>query len=255
MPLEIITVPCLSDNYAFLLHNAESGETALVDAAEADPIRMALDERGWSLDYILLTHHHWDHVDGVPELVTAYGAKVIGNAADSDRLPRLDVSVYAAEETSLLGTRVKIFDVSGHTIGHIAYYLPDERALFTADSLMAMGCGRLFEGTPEMMLASLTPLAALPDDVTVYSGHEYTAHNTRFALTVEPDNTDLQTRMAEIEAQRADDIPTVPSQLGVEKATNPFLRCHLDSVKNGVGMAGADDSAVFAEVRNRRNSF
>ncbi|MEP3034390.1 MAG: hydroxyacylglutathione hydrolase, partial [Pseudoruegeria sp.] len=184
-----------------------------------------------------------------------YDAKVIGNAADSERLPRLDITVYAAEETSLLGTPVKIFDVSGHTIGHIAFYLPDEKALFSADSLMAMGCGRLFEGTPEMMLASLSQLSALPDDITVYSGHEYTSHNAKFAATIEPGNTDLQDRLQRISNLRATDTPTVPSSLADEKATNPFLRCHLDSVKSGVGLPGADDVAVFAEVRNRRNNF
>lgn len=255
MPLEIVTIPCLSDNYAYLLHNAETGETALVDAPEADPIRVALDERGWGLDHVLLTHHHWDHVDGLPDLQEAFKPRVWGAELDSERLPDLDYSLSDGESVTLLGEEMRVYDVSGHTLGHIAFYLPASGALFTADSLMAMGCGRLFEGTPAQMMASLAKLTALPDATQVYSGHEYTAHNARFALTVEPGNTDLQARMAEITAAREADEPTVPSTLGTEKATNPFLRAHVDAVKAGIGLPAGSDLDVFTAVREARNSF
>ncbi|AHD08652.1 hydroxyacylglutathione hydrolase [Phaeobacter gallaeciensis] len=255
MPLEIVTLPCLSDNYAFLLHNADSSQTALVDAPEATAIRAELDRRGWGLDQILLTHHHWDHIDGVAELRAAYDPQIIGAKADAHRLPELDLEVVEGDSFTCLGHDVRVLDVSGHTVGHIAFHVPNAAALFTADSLMALGCGRLFEGTPEQMWQSLQKLAALPGDTTVYSGHEYTQSNARFALTIEPDNAALQRRCTAIDAARADDLPTVPSRLQDELDTNPFLRAHLDSLKTAVGMPDASAAAVFAEIRTRKDKF
>ncbi|SLN57173.1 Hydroxyacylglutathione hydrolase [Pseudoruegeria aquimaris] len=255
MPLEIVTIPCLSDNYAYLLHEAETGATALVDAPEADPIRVALDERGWGLDHVLLTHHHWDHVDGLAELREAFSPQVWGAKADAERLPALDHALSDGDTVPLLGEEMHVFDVSGHTIGHIAFHFPASAALFTADSLMAMGCGRLFEGTPEMMMASLGKLAALPGETRVYSGHEYTAHNARFAITIEPGNPELQARMARITEARSREEPTVPSTLAEERATNPFLRAHVPAVKAGAGLPEGSDLAVFTAVREARNGF
>ncbi|ATG44195.1 hydroxyacylglutathione hydrolase [Phaeobacter piscinae] len=255
MPLEIVTLPCLSDNYAFLLHNAETGHTALVDAPEAAAIRAELNRRGWGLDQILLTHHHWDHIDGVAELQAAYDPQIVGAKADAHRLPDLDLAVAEGDSFTCLGEDVRVLDVSGHTIGHIAFHIPNAAAVFTADSLMALGCGRLFEGSPEQMWQSLQKLAALPGDTTVYSGHEYTQSNARFALTIEPDNAALQRRCKAIDAARADDLPTVPSQLQDELDTNPFLRAHLDSLKQAIGMAGASAAEVFAEIRARKDKF
>ena len=255
MPLEIVTIPCLSDNYAFLIHAAETGETALVDAPEAAPIAAALADRDWRLSHILITHHHGDHIDGVEALRAASGAKVIGAGADARRLPKLDVAVADGDSFDFAGHAVQVFDVSGHTIGHIAFYIPDAGAAFTADSLMALGCGRLFEGTPEMMWASLRKLAALPAETLICSGHEYTASNARFALTVEPGNPDLAARAKAIDAARADGVPTVPSTLAEELATNPFLRAHLSEVKTAIGMSDASDVAVFAEIRQRKDRF
>ncbi len=255
MPLEIITLPCLSDNYAFLIHNPASGETALVDAPEPGAIRAALTERGWGLDWILLTHHHWDHIDGVAELRAAYGAKVIGAAADAHRLPELDLTVEDGGRFTLLGEEVQVMDVSGHTVGHIAFYMPGAAAVFTADSLMALGCGRLFEGTPQQMWASLSRLATLPPQTLVYSGHEYTQANGAFAVTVDPGNPALQARVADIALARRNNDPTVPSSLKLELDTNPFLRTKDPAVRARLGMQDAEDSEVFAEIRRRKDNF
>ncbi len=255
MPLEIVTVPCLSDNYAFLLHDTESGQTALVDAPDADAITAELTARGWTLDEILLTHHHWDHIDGVAPLREAYGAKVTGAAADAHRLPKLDRAVNDGESFDLFGHEVQVLDVSGHTIGHIAFYIPGSNAVFTADSLMALGCGRLFEGTPAQMWESLSKLMRLPADILVYSGHEYTQSNAAFALTIEPDNPALKSRIAQIDSARGTGKATVPSAMQLELDTNPFLRAHLPKVKELLGMAGAEPVEVFTEIRKRKDSF
>ncbi len=253
MPVEIVTVPCLTDNYAYLLHDHASGQTALVDAPEAGPIQAALDTRGWTLTDILITHHHADHVDGLEPLRGS--ARLIGAAADAHRLPALDLAVAPGDTLSVIGQDVQVIDVSGHTVGHVAFYFADSAAAFTADSLMAMGCGRLFEGSPAMMWDSMQRLAALPAHTLICSGHEYTASNARFALTIEPDSPALLARVAAITAARAAGLPTVPSLLSLELATNPFLRAHLAAVKASVGMPDATDAAVFAEIRGRKDRF
>ncbi|WP_212524154.1 hydroxyacylglutathione hydrolase [Actibacterium sp. MT2.3-13A] len=255
MPLEIVTLPCLSDNYAYLLHDAVSGATAVVDVPEAAPIQAALSGRGWRLTDILITHHHWDHVDGVEDLRAATGARVVGAAADAHRLPPLDLAVADGDAVRVGGESGTVIDVSGHSVGHVAYHFPDSRAVFTADSLMALGCGRLFEGTPEMMWRSLSRLAALPADTLVYSGHEYTASNAKFARTIEPDNAALISRCDAIAAAREKGAPTVPALLSEELATNPFLRANLPEVKAALGMAHASDAEVFAEIRKRKDHF
>jgi hydroxyacylglutathione hydrolase len=256
MPLELVTIPCLSDNYAYLLHDAASGATALVDVPDAAPILAELDARGWQLSDVWLTHHHWDHVDGLPGLLENIPApRIWGAAADAHRLPALDLALKEGSEAEFAGQDVQIFDVSGHTVGHIAFYLPDAGLAFTADSLMAMGCGRLFEGTPAMMWQSLSKLAALPDDTLICSGHEYTASNMRFALSLEPGHPALILRAAEIAAKRDSGLPTVPSPLGLERSTNPFLRASDPVLRSALGMAGADATSVFAETRARKDKF
>lgn len=253
MPLEIVTVPCLRDNYAYLLRDAASGSVGLVDAPEAEPIRAALDARGWTLDTILITHHHSDHVDAVAAL--RGDATVVGAAADRHRLPPLDRAVAPGDTVMLGESEARVMDVSGHTIGHIAYYFPEAGALFSADSLMALGCGRLFEGSPERMWESLCAMAELPDDTDVYSGHEYTASNARFALTVDPGNADLRARAEEIDRLRAAGTATVPSRLGLERATNPFLRASNLDIRERLHMSQATDAEVFAEIRRLKDNF
>lgn len=255
MPLEIVTLPTLSDNYNFLLHDTASGQTALVDAPEDAGIAAELKRRGWKLDVILLTHHHYDHIDGTAALCAEFGAQVIGAAADAHRLPPLNTAVAPGDQIEVLGRRVDVIDVSGHSIGHVAFYMPSEKALFSGDSLMALGCGRLFEGTPAQMFESLSRLTALPGDTIVYSGHEYTAANAKFALTVEPGNAALQNRAAAVEKARAANNPTVPSLLSEELATNPFLRSDSPEVQATVGLVGADPVEVFTEVRRRKDNF
>lgn len=255
MSIEIVTIPCRSDNYAFLVHENETGETALVDAPESDPILKALDERGWSLNWILITHHHDDHVDGVRALVKAHRPEVIGHAADAFRLPPLDHQVLDGDTFEICGQEVEVWDVSGHTIGHIAFIIRGAKAAFTADSLMALGCGRVFEGTFEQMWDSLSKFDALPDDTMICSGHEYTAANARFALSIDPNNSALISRAAEIEETRSKGGFTVPSPLGLERATNPFLRASAPDMKQNLNMENAADSAVFAEIRQRKDNF
>lgn len=255
MPLEILTIPCLEDNYAYLAHDPATGATVAVDVPEAGPLISALRDRGWSLTDVILTHHHWDHVDGLGDLLAAHPARVIGAAADAHRLPPLDLAVAEGDTIAIGNETGHVLDVSGHTVGHMAVHFPGSGAVFTADSLMALGCGRVFEGTMPQMWESLSKLAALPPDTTVCSGHEYTAANARFALSVDPDNAALQARAAQIDAARAQNRPTVPSQLSEELATNPFLRASDPALKSALGMANAPDRDVFAEIRTRKDNF
>lgn len=255
MALELITIPCRSDNYAYLLHDPASGDTALVDAPEAGPILAALATRGWRLGQILITHHHGDHVDGVAEIVAATGARVLGAAADAHRLPPLDRALAEGDSVAVGADTGHVLDVSGHTVGHIAFHFPDSGMVFTADSLMAAGCGRLFEGTAAQMWDSLSRLATLPADTLVCSGHEYTASNIRFALSLEPANAALILRSERVDLARREGRPTVPSTLSEELATNPFLRANLPQLKAAIGRPSASDAEAFAEIRARKDRF
>lgn len=255
MPLELITILCLSDNYAYLLHDADTGRTAVVDVPEAGPILAALDAHQWRLTDILITHHHSDHIDGVDALRAKTHARVYGAAADAHRLPRLDEALTGGTSFWLGSAEVHVLDVPGHTIGHIAFHIPSRQMAFTADSLMAAGCGRLFEGTPRQMHASLAKLAALPPETLICSGHEYTTSNLRFAMTLEPGNPALISRVAEVAALRAIGTPSVPVRLQTELDTNPFLRAHLPALKAAAGLPDADDVTVFAEIRARKDKF
>ncbi len=255
MPLHIETVPCLQDNYAYVLHDDITRRTALVDAPEVEPIRELLVGRGWELSDLLITHHHSDHIDGVADLHKIYDCRVIGAQADQHRLPTLDLAVGETDVEAVCGEEVHIIDVPGHTVGHIAFYMPGAQALFSADSLMSCGCGRLFEGTPAQMWESLLKMRKLPDETTVYSGHEYTLTNIRFALTLEPEHEALKSRLQTAEDLRKADKPTLPVSLAEEKRTNPFLRADDPALKAAIGMEGASDEDVFAEIRKRRDSF
>jgi hydroxyacylglutathione hydrolase len=253
--LDIRIVPCLRDNYAYLLHDPATQATGIVDPSEAAPVMAALKETGWRLTHILNTHHHPDHTGGNLELKRATGAKVVGPKPDRERIPGIDIAVDEDAPFTLGGETAEIFFIPGHTRGHIAFWFKDSRALFSGDTLFLMGCGRLFEGTPAQMWTSLGKLRALPDDTRVYCGHEYTQANARFAVTVDPDNQALRERARQIDAKRAKGEITIPGTMAEERATNPFMRADAKPVAAAVGLAGADPVAVLAEVRKRKDSF
>lgn len=253
--LEIVQIPVLSDNYVYLIHDPESEETAVVDPAVEDEVVSALESRGWQLTHIFNTHHHWDHTGANLALKERYQLTIIGPAAERDRIPGIDVAVAEGDRAYLGNIAADVFDVPGHTSGHIAYHFEADRALFCGDTLFAMGCGRLFEGTPDQMWRSLSKFLTLPDDTKIYCAHEYTLANGTFAQTVDPDNADLNARMAEVKRLREAGIPTIPTTMGLEKATNPFLRPMSDDIQETVGMLGAPLPKVFAEVRQRKDNF
>jgi hydroxyacylglutathione hydrolase len=250
-PFKIETVPCLTDNYAYLVSGA--GLCAAIDPSEPEPIAAALRARGLKLTHILNTHHHWDHTGGNMALKKATGAVVVGPAKDRERIPGIDIGVEESQGWRFGEHQIAILEVPAHTRGAIAFVFAN--AVFTGDTLFAMGCGRLFEGTPAMMHESLAKLAALPGDTQVYCGHEYTLNNARFALTLEPGNRELQARMKEVEALRAKGEPTIPSSIGLEKRTNPFLRTGSAEIRAALKMETADDIALFAEIRRRKDAF
>ena len=253
--LQIETIPCLSDNYAFLAHDPKSGATALVDAPEAGPVLERLEQKGWALTHVLITHHHYDHVDGLADILAKHPAQVVGNNADADRLPKLDIALSDGDSLSIGEVEGTMFDVSGHTIGHVAFHFPTAKAVFTADSLMALGCGRVFEGTKPQMYASLQRFVQMPPETLVCSGHEYTEANAKFAITIDPQNSALISRISDIRAKRAAGEATVPSSLADELQTNPFLRAGDAGIREHLGLQGASDEDVFTEIRTRKDNF
>jgi hydroxyacylglutathione hydrolase len=253
--LRIQQVPCLKDNYAYLLHCAETGATAALDPSEAKPVLDAAAAKGWRISHVLNTHHHWDHVGGNGGIKAATGARVVGPEPDRDRIPEIDETVAEGRPFRLGNAQAEIFFIPGHTRGHMAFWFPESRALFCGDTLFTLGCGRLFEGTPQQMWASLLKLRALPDDAQVHCGHEYTESNARFALAVDPDNAALKRRAEQVKAARAEGRSTVPASMAEERATNPFLRADDPKLAAAVGMAGAPPVQVFAEIRRRKDNF
>jgi hydroxyacylglutathione hydrolase len=253
MTLEIVTVPCRSDNYAYLVKGPDG--TCIIDAPDAAPIIATADRLGWTPGVLMITHHHGDHTEGTAALRERYGLKVMGPKAEEDKLPPLDMGLTEGMNGGTDEAYTVPLDVPGHTLGHMAFHFPNAGAIFTADSLMAWGCGRVFEGTMEMMHATMQKLAALPPETMIYSGHEYTLGNMAFALSLEPDNPALLKRADKVKAQRERGEPTVPVSLAEELETNPFLRCHTAELQKAVGMEGASAEAVFAEVRARKDRF
>lgn len=239
--LEIVRIPALSDNYIWLVHEPESAETMVVDPAEADPVLAAAAERGWTISQIWNTHWHPDHTGGNAAIKAATGCTITGPAAEAAKIPTLDRQVREGDTVSLGTHRAVVMEVPAHTAGHIAYYLADDAAAFVGDTLFAMGCGRLFEGTPEQMFANMQRLHALPGGTAVYCAHEYTESNGRYALAAEPDNTDIAARMEAVRAARARGEATVPTTIALERATNPFMR--------------AADAAQLAERRAAKDAF
>ena len=253
--LQIQQIAVLQDNYVYLLRDEATSACAAVDPSVAEPVLAALDRLGWTLTHILNTHHHHDHTGGNLELKQATGCTIVGNAHDAARIPGIDVRVADGDVIALGTAQARVLDVSGHTIGHIAYWFEEAGALFCGDTLFSLGCGRLFEGTPSQMWASLSRLRELPPEVRVYCGHEYTESNARFALQIDPDNPSLRRRAEEVKRLRAKGLPTVPSVLGEERAANPFLRADDARLQQAAGLAGNDPVAAFAEIRRRKDAF
>ena len=253
--LTIIQIPVLTDNYIYLLHDPVSGEAAAVDPALAQPVLDVLEEKGWRFTTILNTHHHWDHVGGNLELKQKTGCKIIAAQSDRDRIPGIDFGVSEDDVITLGSKSARVISTPGHTSGHIVYHFADDGALFCGDTLFVMGCGRLFEGTPEQMWSSLQKLKALPPSTRIYCTHEYTQTNGRFALTVEPDNRKLQQKMLEVQQLRAENKPTVPSTIEQELATNPFFREDSLALQETIKMVDKNPRDVFAKIRRLKDSF
>ncbi|NTJ43962.1 hydroxyacylglutathione hydrolase [Agrobacterium larrymoorei] len=254
-PLEIEVFLCRSDNFGVLLHDSESGATVSIDAPEEAPILNALDRRGWKLTHIFTTHHHQDHVDANLALKEKFACEIRGPHDEAVAIPGLDISAADGDEFEWAGRRVQSIATPGHTAGHICYYLPDDGLLFAADTLFAMGCGRLFERPAADMWHSFQKLMALPDETQVYFGHEYTLSNARFAVTVDPENAVLSRRLSEVEALRNENRFTIPTTIGMEKQTNPYMRVAEPGIRDHLGLKGATDAEVFAEIRTRKDKF
>jgi hydroxyacylglutathione hydrolase len=255
MAVEIEQFMCRSDNFGILMRDPETGDVALVDAPEEKPILEAIKRTGWTPKLLLVTHHHADHVEGNLALKKRFGLKIIGPDAEKDRIPGIDDTVREGSTIAFGNDEIQVIETPGHTAGHVSYYLPQSGVLFAADTLFALGCGRLLECGPDVMYESLKRLSDLPPDTTVYCGHEYTLANARFALTVDPDNKVLQDRAKKIEALRAEDKATLPTTIGEELATNPFLRWSDPAIRKLLGMEQATSEEVFAEVRRRKDNF
>ena len=253
MAAEIRTFSCLSDNFGYLIHDDVTKATASIDAPEAGAIVSALEREGWKLTDILITHHHHDHVGGVAELKQKYGCRVVAPHDKTTKIANADLRVANGDVVKIGGLLARVLETPGHTLDHISYVFDGEKALFAADTLFSIGCGRVFEGTHPMMWDSLLKLRALPDDFKLYCGHEYTASNVKFALTVEPDNAALQARAEQVTKLRAANKPTIPVLLGEEKQANVFLRADDPQVAVKLHMKGAKAADVFGELRERKN--
>src|SRR5436309_1631654 len=253
MAAEIRLFPCLTDNFGYLIHNPATKATASIDAPEAGPIVKALEREGWRLTDILITHHHGDHVGGVAELKQKYGARVVGPHGKTTTIANVDQRVGQGDVVKVGGLLARVLETPGHTLDHISYVFDVEKALFAADTLFSIGCGRVFEGAYPMLWDSLLELLALPNDFRLYCGHEYTAANVRFAVTIEPNNPALKARADEVAHLRSAGKPTIPTLLGDEKNANVFLRADEPSVAASVHLKGASAAEVFGELRERKN--
>jgi len=255
MTADIRLFRCLSDNYGVLLHDADTGATAAIDAPEAAPIETALKATGWKLTDILVTHHHADHTGGIMELKNKYKCRVVAPAAEAAKIPGVDETVKEGDKAKVGNLVANVIETPGHTLGHIAYWFHGDKIAFVGDTLFSIGCGRVIEGTMDQMWTSLKKLRDLPDDTRIYVGHEYTLANIKFALTIEPNNAALKSRAAEAEKQIAGGHFTIPVTIGAEKKENPFIRADVPDVAAGIGMASKPASEVFAEIRLRKNKF
>ena len=255
MGMRVEAFICRTDNYGVLIHDEQSGMTAAVDAPDADPILGHLDALGWSLDLLLITHHHRDHVAGTLAIKQATGCTIVGPDKESQSIPGLDRPVVDGETVAFGAQSFSVIATPGHTAGHVCYWCAESHLAFVGDTLFSLGCGRLSEGTSQEMFASLAKLAALPRETVLYCGHEYTNQNARFALTIEPKNIDLQARAEEVDGLHKAGKMTLPTTIGLEQATNPFLRADRRRLRTAIGMEGDSPEAVFAELRRRKDNF
>lgn len=255
MALAIEQFMCRTDNFGVLVHDQESGQTLVIDAPEEGPIIAAIERTGWKPSLLLITHHHQDHVQGNLALKERYGVKIVGPQSEKTKIPGIDETVREGDTLPFGNHRIEVVETPGHTAGHVSYRIPSENIAFTGDTLFAIGCGRLLECGPDVMFQSLTKIAGWPRETSVYCGHEYTLANARFALTVDPDNEALRRRVQKVEHLRASDTATLPTTIGDELDTNPFLRWADPSIRNQLGMEAASDAQVFAEIRKRKDNF
>jgi hydroxyacylglutathione hydrolase len=255
MPAETHLFVCLKDNYGVLLHDPSTGATAAIDAPEAAPIEAALAERGWRLTDILVTHHHADHTGGIAELKKKHLCRVVAPRKEATKIQNIDVTVREGDVVQVGSMVGRILETPGHTAGHITYWFKQDKLAFVGDTLFSVGCGRILEGTPEMMWQSLVKIRNLPADTQLYCGHEYTAANVHFALTVEPKNSALRARAEEVVRLIEKKRPTIPTTIQQEKSYNPFLRADLHSVAGAINMEGANPESVFATIRARKDKF
>ncbi|WVZ01094.1 hypothetical protein V8G54_027163 [Vigna mungo] len=269
--LQIELVPCLKDNYAYLLYDVDTGTVGVVDPSEAVPVIDVLSRKNRNLTYILNTHHHHDHTGGNVELKAKYGAKlllstddntshaaiqVIGSGTDKERIPGIDIYLNDGDRWMFAGHEVRVIDTPGHTRGHISFYFPGSGAIFTGDTLFSLSCGKLFEGSPQEMMSSLKKIMSLPDDTNIYCGHEYTLMNTKFALSIEPENKELQSYAAHVAYLRSKGLPTIPTTLKMEKACNPFLRTSSAAIRQSLNIATtANDAEALAVIRQTKDNF
>jgi hydroxyacylglutathione hydrolase len=255
MAAQIHLFTCLRDNYGVLVRDSETGAVAAIDAPEAQAVEAALSANRWRLSDILVTHYHEDHIGGVAALKQRHGCRVVAPRREAARIPAVDVAVGEGDLVTVGALAAQVIETPGHTLGHVAYWFQSERLAFVGDTLFSVGCGRMFESTADVMWQSLDKLRKLPDDTQIYCGHEYTAANVTFALTIEPHNAALVARAAEVEKLRRAGRPTIPTTVAAEKATNPFLRADVAAVAAAVGLAGRPAAQVFAEIRGRKDRF
>ena len=253
--MQVTPIPCLTDNYAYIVHDDNFKTVGVVDPSEAKPIISFLKKKNLKLNYILNTHHHFDHIGGNIELKNIYNAKIVGFSGDKHRIPGIDISLVNNENWSFGNSTVKIFHIPGHTLGHICFFFEKEKIVFTGDTLFSLGCGKIFEGSHEQMLTSLNKIKQLPKDTMIYCGHEYTYKNAEFCMKYDSDNIDLKKKFEKIKKLRSQNLPTIPSSLEDEIKSNIFLRCDQNVLKIKLNMKNQEDSKVFKKVRDLKDSF
>jgi hydroxyacylglutathione hydrolase len=253
--LEINIIDALSDNYIYLIRNESKNITSVIDPGESAPVINFLNNRGWHLDEIVNTHHHHDHIGGNAKLLEIYKSKLIAPVYDKSRISHIDELVSDNDLINIAGTKTRVIHTPGHTLGHVCFYMADEKCLFSGDTIFFLGCGRVFEGTMDQMWASLIRLRILPDDTLVYCGHEYTLSNAKFAIHIDPHNQLLRETCTEIKNKRAKDIPTIPFELGREKIINPFLRADDQTFIDAMGLKTHNPSESFKTIRLQKDNF